>query len=300
MINGVGQDSFYSVPRDAQRTAGTVSRQPALQAEIQSLDASAKISENTRAASSNSSISFMDFIKGVIDIVNPLQHIPVVSTLYRNITGDEISPVARIVGDTLYGGPVGTAVALADVVTEKTTGKDIGQTVLAMVQPQKSDNAGIDVASYRTLPAYDIIWNDDLDNGALASNDIHALPGSGTPTTSARTDGTVAALESRSVSHIPSHMRTDVTTKERIADIATAATTNGAISERTGKDSGRTPALLPVDPTRFLQTQDALVGDERISLPPGLIAPKMMEALDKYSALKTADAVPSMGFRGMY
>ncbi|MEP4884867.1 MAG: hypothetical protein ABJ215_00715, partial [Alphaproteobacteria bacterium] len=38
------------------------------------------------------------FFSTLLDIVNPLQHIPLVSSLYREITGDEISPSARIVG----------------------------------------------------------------------------------------------------------------------------------------------------------------------------------------------------------
>ena len=69
---------------------------------------------------------FLSFLKTIIDIINPLQHIPVINTIYRQITGDEISDVARIAGDTLYGGPIGTAVAIADVAVLNKTGKDIG------------------------------------------------------------------------------------------------------------------------------------------------------------------------------
>ena len=50
----------------------------------------------------------------LLDIVNPLQHIPVVSTLYRSITGDGIGTPEKIVGDTLYGGLVGLFASLAD------------------------------------------------------------------------------------------------------------------------------------------------------------------------------------------
>ena len=42
--------------------------------------------------------SFGDFL----DIINPLQHIPIISSFYREITGDEISPHARVIGDTLF------------------------------------------------------------------------------------------------------------------------------------------------------------------------------------------------------
>ena len=41
--------------------------------------------------------TFLDFL----DMVNPLHHIPIVSTLYQSITGDTIDPGAKIVGGTL-------------------------------------------------------------------------------------------------------------------------------------------------------------------------------------------------------
>ncbi len=75
--------------------------------------------------------SFLGFLKDVLDVFNPLQHIPVVSAIYRHLTGDEIGPMARLAGDTLFGGPIGAALALADIAAQQTTGKDIGQTVIA-------------------------------------------------------------------------------------------------------------------------------------------------------------------------
>jgi hypothetical protein len=66
----------------------------------------------------------------ILDIINPLQHIPVVSTIYRAITGDEISPGARVAGGALYGGPIGFAVATANALVEAATGEDIGDTIL--------------------------------------------------------------------------------------------------------------------------------------------------------------------------
>ena len=56
-------------------------------------------------------LSFND----LIDTLNPLQHIPVISEIYRGLTGDRISPQARIAGGTLYGGPIGLAATLASM-----------------------------------------------------------------------------------------------------------------------------------------------------------------------------------------
>jgi hypothetical protein len=73
------------------------------------------------------SFSFHD----VLDALNPLQHLPIVGTLYRWITGDEPGDVARIAGDTLYGGPIGFMTGLLSVGLKEETGKDPGETVMA-------------------------------------------------------------------------------------------------------------------------------------------------------------------------
>jgi hypothetical protein len=74
-----------------------------------------------------------NFFNHVLDVVNPLQHLPVVGTLYRAITGDKIGTVEKIAGDTLYGGLWGAVGSVADVAFEAATGKDFGGTMLAMV-----------------------------------------------------------------------------------------------------------------------------------------------------------------------
>lgn len=74
----------------------------------------------------------------LIDIINPLQHIPIVSTLYRAITGDEISPAARFAGGGIFGGLVGVAMAAVNEIAESATGKDIGDNVMAAIMPTES------------------------------------------------------------------------------------------------------------------------------------------------------------------
>jgi hypothetical protein len=79
--------------------------------------------------------SFGDFL----DIINPLQHIPLVGNLYRELTGDEISPHARILGDTLFGGPSGFLASIANVFYEAVAGEDVGETVIAMLTGDGGD-----------------------------------------------------------------------------------------------------------------------------------------------------------------
>jgi hypothetical protein len=75
----------------------------------------------------------------ILDIINPLQHIPIVGTIYRALTGDEISAGARVAGGTLYGGPIGAAVATANAVLDETTGKDAGEYVMALFTGEDGD-----------------------------------------------------------------------------------------------------------------------------------------------------------------
>jgi hypothetical protein len=85
------------------------------------------------ALEGNDELTFGDFIS----VINPLQHIPVVSTLYRWFTGDTIKPAARVVGGALYGGPVGLVSAAFNAIVEEVKGKDIGAQIVSLFSPDK-------------------------------------------------------------------------------------------------------------------------------------------------------------------
>jgi hypothetical protein len=76
--------------------------------------------------------------KDVLAAINPLQHIPVVGTIYRHLTGDTISPGSRLAGGLIYGGPLGLVGAAVNATIEGTTGRDMGDHVLAMVVDPKT------------------------------------------------------------------------------------------------------------------------------------------------------------------
>lgn len=77
----------------------------------------------------------------LVDLVNPLQHIPIVSTVYRAITGDEISPAARMAGGAALGGIVGLVASGINAAIEAGTGKDIGEHALAMFSGGSEETA---------------------------------------------------------------------------------------------------------------------------------------------------------------
>lgn len=82
-----------------------------------------------------------------LDIINPLQHIPVVSTLYRAITGDDIGTGPRVAGGMLFGGPVGAIVAGITALFEEASGGDIGEHIADLINDITGDGDTPNVAA---------------------------------------------------------------------------------------------------------------------------------------------------------
>lgn len=101
---------------------------------LQTPGATLPIQQDQAAAPSAEQHGFLHIaFHDLLDVVNPLQHLPVVGTLYRAITGEHIGTVEKIAGDTLYGGLWGAVSSVADTAFEAVTGKDFGSTVLALL-----------------------------------------------------------------------------------------------------------------------------------------------------------------------
>jgi len=103
-----------------------------------------KLMTNDKELFGKDGFTFYDFL----DIINPLQHIPVISTIYRSITGDQIDPGSRIAGATLFGGPLGGALASMDVAIKHKTGLDIVEHSVTFltaggISNQNAENRGV-------------------------------------------------------------------------------------------------------------------------------------------------------------
>tara|TARA_B100001250_G_scaffold286469_1_gene248445 strand:+ start:27 stop:599 length:573 start_codon:yes stop_codon:yes gene_type:complete len=85
-------------------------------------------------------LSFLD----LLDIANPLHHIPIIGPIYRSITGDIINPLPRIAGSALFGGPIGAGLSAADVILEVATGRDSGAHILTLLPDQLSNLAPVE------------------------------------------------------------------------------------------------------------------------------------------------------------
>ncbi len=54
----------------------------------------------------------------LVEILNPLEHLPVISTIYQAITGDKPSIGEQMAGDALYGGPIGLVSSVVNTMIE--------------------------------------------------------------------------------------------------------------------------------------------------------------------------------------
>jgi hypothetical protein len=91
------------------------------------------------AASKSSEWDFS--FHNLLSIINPLEHLPIIGTIYRAITGTHIGVPERIAGDALYGGLWGAVSGAADAAFEAIAGKDFGSTVLALFTGSHKDSA---------------------------------------------------------------------------------------------------------------------------------------------------------------
>ena len=101
-----------------------------------------------------------DFFDHLWDVVNPLQHLPVIGTIYRAATGDRLDPVEKIAGGTLYGGLWGAVGAVASLAFESITGKSVEDTVMAWLDRD-------DTAAPTRIAAANITPGSSLPSGEL-------------------------------------------------------------------------------------------------------------------------------------
>jgi hypothetical protein len=147
---------------------------------------SGAVSATATAADSKPAAQDEGFFHHLLDVINPLQHLPVIGTIYRAITGEHIGNIERIAGDTLYGGLWGAVASVADVAFEAVTGKSVEDTALAWF---KSDSK-TDVAVASAQVTAPTITTD----GSLPSSDLPSLPSSTAIATNIPNGPDIAAL----------------------------------------------------------------------------------------------------------
>lgn len=124
----------------------------------------------------------------ILDLINPLQHIPIIGTIYRALTGDDISTGSRIFGAGLFGGIFGLGAAVVSAIIEEISGEGIDEQIIAMFD-------GGETPAPDGAPAPAVLASAETNYGferrAQEATNIDWTPGEPVPTAT-----TVAALAS--------------------------------------------------------------------------------------------------------
>ena len=193
-------------------------------------------------------VTFSDFL----DVVNPLQNIPVVSSYYRESTGDEASMMAKLAGGALYGGLFGVgaiagfAASLVNTILENQTGKDVGGHVLATLQGTAgdSDNGESVAATMMTamnawLPQDYPLKNEEAQNGndqLSQQNDLQNKP-----------------VEAFALAPLPAETRPDSAQNRTSEQAALLALLNAAPPPKAG--IGLAPVMMDADLSPTTRTE---------------------------------------------
>jgi hypothetical protein len=120
----------------------------------------------------------------LLDVVNPLQHIPIINHLYREATDDKIGVGARLVGGALFSGVLGLAGAAFNCVLEESTGNDVGGHILALFRDDPATDTGTRLAEATPAPAQpqQLAKVDTADLGDLIGSGPAPKPSPDSPT----------------------------------------------------------------------------------------------------------------------
>lgn len=208
---------------------------------------------------------FDDFL----DLINPLQHLPVVSSIYRAITGDEAAPGARILGGALFGGPVGLLSAVLDNAVEEESGKPMVAHVAALFSgdEQPGDVQGSPVQETQVA---------DVARQAPDEPTAHdaATPAPTLAVAKTTSSGTMPTLSPQAFATLMAAFDTS-----RNDDIAAKA----ANGREYATDNAQLTASVQPDRSQPHS------GASPATAVPGDLARRMMDALDRYQAMKQAE-----------
>jgi hypothetical protein len=211
-----------------------------------------------------------DFSFGdLLDLVNPLHHIPVVGTIYRALTGDQIGNLPRLVGSLALGGPIGLVGGMVSVAVKDMTGRDPGEHVAALV--------GLEPA------------------GAPAPVAVAERPAAQPPETAApAAPEPVTAAAPKPLPVMPDHPPMPLGRTPRISLPDTGAADaaqnflaqQGAATYQPGATPGRA-APVALQSTFLPRARAVAPAAERADVPK-----QMMDALDKYARLHASRTAP--------
>ncbi|MDJ0609861.1 MAG: hypothetical protein QNJ67_12860 [Kiloniellales bacterium] len=208
------------------------------------------------AATVDAELRFED----LVDLINPLHHLPFVGSFYRSVSGDEITAAARIMGAMIYAGPLGFVFATADSLFAEISGRPLGDTLIAAAFGDGGTDETQDLAAGENRPGPETAAPEP---GASEPGPEAAAPTPAAPAPGLENQEALRALA---------------------ADLRQLAA---------GRVGGGSPGAETIEPARPLL--GAAPPPDRPAQVSDAFARKMGEALDKYRAMAEARAREETG-----
>jgi hypothetical protein len=256
----------------------------------------------------------------VIDVINPLQHIPIVNLVYRWLTGDEISPASELAGGFLYGGPIGLAASAASVAVTAAVGEgDLGAGAMQMALGDSPLKDTINLADVEPLPQWGVDGQGQpqpkapsLAAPAGETAQVASAPAAPAPAPARPTKlvmGHQASAAAAGAAAMPASDGPATLTEDQLAELLTRGTGKRALKPLPPPGA---PGKFPKDLPKPAPATTAALPPGAVAVPPHAvraattaediarsadtsgIAAKMSSAWDKYEAMKkqqTPDAL---------
>lgn len=229
----------------------------------------------------------------LVAILNPLQNLPVVGTVYRKLTDDVPHPVARALGGLLWGGPLGLVGAIFSYVAEQVSGKNAtdlvksifdGSSTTAVAEQQPAAGAAADPGAPKQLiPAIAA----PAAESAAATSATTPLLARSTPAAAAQPAASPAATPPSA--NIPETRPRNAATRDLAFYQAHAGSRLPAAATSVNPSGPQAPAQLP----SFHRAVTPILGGE--SLPgqfPGASAAPRVDATAAATAAQTTSPRP--------
>lgn len=260
-------------------------------------------------------LSFGDFL----DMINPLQHIPVIGTLYRAITGDSIKPASQVIGGIAFGGPIGGAAAIISAVIGQANGRSVEDTMLASLgmsgdhpnveiaaaapaaqPPSKGEATGAATAGAAAAAASSAATATVVAQAGAAPAAGAAAPAAAAPATTQATPAaaqasagptalTAAAQPAdKAASPIGDHKPSKMPVRDTMLASTLQSKNAAAIALRSRPQAASAPVLGPTTVAPMASAAGAQSADPSAAAPQEPISDVMMRNLAKYEAAKKA------------
>lgn len=258
-------------------------------------------------------------VDDLVDLLNPLQHIPIVGTIYRAVTGDTIKPDVQVVGSVLFGLATGSvllsaASGIASAIFEQNTGEeptvqvaraifgDEDTVQLAAAAPPVLEEAeNTDKTMMAAMAPPDAIKLAEALPSFPETIESDSLPSATTAAQTAQADKAYAEASSARVAPVGLLAQTG---GMRVGNTIYASPQVRSATRITATNATKmaepalvaAPAAVPSTATTLGDAihQQALAGQAGQSLPPELIQDMMLKALDKYTAAQNMAAPPDV------